>query len=92
MIAIILIIWGIALAEYPFQIPANKHGFKENGGPFNLLELKVIHEALSVLVFLIVTIVFFKTEKVAWNYLGGFGFIRLAVFLLLKTGSKKWLI
>jgi uncharacterized protein (DUF486 family) len=46
LIAIILISWGIAMFEYIFQVPANKYGFKGNGGPFSLLELKMIQEAL----------------------------------------------
>ena len=33
---VILISWGIALFEYCFQVPANRIGFSENGGPFSL--------------------------------------------------------
>lgn len=84
--AIILISWSIALAEYIFQVPANRFGFKGNGGPFNLLQLKVLQEAISISVFLIFTIVFFKTEKIAWNHLVGFAFIILAVYFIFK----KW--
>ncbi|MBL7711472.1 MAG: DMT family protein, partial [Chitinophagaceae bacterium] len=40
--AVILVSWGIALFEYCFQVPANRIGFKENGGPFTLWQLKVI--------------------------------------------------
>lgn len=36
LVSIILISWGIALFEYSFQVPANRIGFSENGGPFNL--------------------------------------------------------
>ena len=42
LVAIILISWGIALFEYILQVPANRIGFKENGGPFSLMELKVM--------------------------------------------------
>ncbi|MGX5690111.1 DMT family protein [Arcticibacter tournemirensis] len=84
--AIIFISWAIALAEYIFQVPANKFGFKANGGPFSLLQLKVIQEALSISVFLIFTVLFFKTEKIAWNHIVGFLFIILAVFFIFK----KW--
>ena len=84
--AIIFISWGIALAEYSFQVPANKFGFKDNGGPFTLLQLKVIQEALSITIFLIFSVLFFKTEKIAWNHLVGFFFIILAVFFIFK----KW--
>jgi len=86
LIAIILISWGIALAEYIFQVPANRLGFKGNGGPFSLLQLKVLQEAISISVFLIFTIVFFKTERLAWNHFVGFAFIILAVYFIFK----KW--
>lgn len=86
LVAIIFISWAIALIEYSFQVPANKYGFKENGGPFNLLQLKVLQEALSITIFLIFTLVFFKTEKIAWNHVVGFLFIILAVFFIFK----KW--
>ncbi|MCY1519301.1 hypothetical protein D9M68_540510 [compost metagenome] len=80
LISIILISWGIALFEYIFQVPANKYGFKENGGPFNLMQLKVTQEAISISVFLIFSIFFFKTEKIAWNHMVSFILIILAVF------------
>jgi len=80
LVTIILISWGIALFEYIFQVPANKYGFKENGGPFNLMQLKVTQEAISITVFLIFSILFFKTEKIAWNHIVAFVLIILAVF------------
>lgn len=82
LVAIILISWGIALFEYSFQVPANKYGFKGNGGPFSLLQLKMIQEALSIGIFLIFTLLFFKNEKIAWNHLVGFGFLILAVYFV----------
>jgi uncharacterized protein len=86
LITIILISWGIALFEYVFQVPANKLGFKGNGGPFTLLQLKIIQEALSISVFIIFTLIFFKTEKFAWNHFVGFTLILMAVFFFFK----KW--
>ena len=82
LITIILISWGIAMFEYIFQVPANKYGFKGNGGPFSLLELKMIQEALSIGIFLIFTLFFFRNEKIAWNHLVGFCFLMLAVFFV----------
>ncbi len=82
LISIIAISWGIALFEYIFQVPANKFGFKGNGGPFSLLELKMVQEALSIGIFLIFTLVFFRTEKIAWNHLVGFGFLIMAVYFV----------
>lgn len=80
LISIILISWGIALFEYVFQVPANKYGFKGNGGPFSLMQLKITQEAISISVFLLFTIFFFKTEKIAWNHIVAFTLIILAVF------------
>ena len=86
LLAIIFISWGIALFEYLFQVPANKIGFKANGGPFSLVELKTIQEALSITIFLIFSLLFFKTEKLAWNHIVGFILIVAAVFIVFK----KW--
>jgi uncharacterized protein (DUF486 family) len=84
LIAIVLISWGIALFEYFFQVPANRIGYKENGGPFSLVELKVIQEVISLLVFALFTIVFFKTEILRWNHLVGFSLLVLAVYFIFR--------
>ena len=86
IIMIILISWGLALFEYIFQVPANKIGFEGNGGPFSLFELKVIQEVISLVVFAIIAIYVFKTDKFAWNHIVGFILIILAVFFVFK----KW--
>lgn len=82
--SIILISWGIALLEYCFQVPANKIGFKGNGGPFSLVELKVIQEVITLTVFTIFTLVAFKEETIKTNHLIGFGFLVLAVYFIFK--------
>ena len=46
--SIILISWGIALFEYMFQVPANRIGYNGNGGPFSLVQLKVIQEVITI--------------------------------------------
>ncbi|HEY0668817.1 MAG TPA: DMT family protein [Sphingobacteriaceae bacterium] len=84
LVAIILISWLIALAEYAFQVPANKYGFKGNGGSFSLVQLKVIQEIISISVFLIFTILFFKSEKIAWNHIISFILLILAAFFAFK--------
>src|SRR5690554_3074414 len=84
LISIVLISWGIALFEYLFQVPANRIGFKENGGPFSLVELKVLQEVITLVVFMIFTLVFFKNETIKLNHLIGFGFLVLAVFFIFK--------
>ena len=81
---IILMSWGIAFFEYCFQVPANRIGFAENGGPFNLWQLKVIQEVITLTVFTVFTILLFKTESFRWNHAVGFLFLVLAVFFIFK--------
>lgn len=84
LFAIILISWGIAFFEYLFQVPANRIGYSDNGGPFNLWQLKVIQEAITLTIFTLFTVVFFKTEEFRWNHLIGFIFLILAVYFIFK--------
>ena len=84
LISIVMISWGIALFEYFFQVPANRIGFKENGGPFSLVELKVLQEVITLVVFMIFTVLFFKNETIKMNHLIGFGFLILAVYFIFK--------
>ncbi len=84
LISIILISWGIALFEYIFQVPANKIGFKENGGPFSLVQLKVIQEVITLIVFTVFTFIVFKNETLRINHLIGFIFLILAVYFIFK--------
>ncbi len=81
---IVLLSWGIALFEYSFQVPANRIGFAENGGPFNLWQLKVIQEAITLIVFTVFTLMFFKNESFGLNQFIGFCFLILAVFFIFK--------
>ncbi|MBN2669824.1 MAG: DMT family protein [Bacteroidales bacterium] len=84
LIAIILISWGIAFFEYIFQVPANRIGFIENGGPFNLWQLKVIQEVITLIVFTLFSTLFFKTDALRINHLIGFVFLILAVYFIFK--------
>lgn len=84
LVSIVFISWGIALFEYFFQVPANRLGFRENGGPFSLVELKVIQEAITLIVFVVFTLLFFKNEELKWNHLLGFVFLILAVYFIFK--------
>lgn len=81
---IILISWGIALFEYMAQVPANRIGYSENGGPFNLWELKVIQEVITLTIFSLFTILVFKNESFRLNHLIGFCFLILAVYFIFK--------
>ncbi len=84
LVTIVLISWGIALFEYMFQVPANRIGFRENGGPFTLVQLKVIQEVITLVVFTIFTLVVFKTETIKWNHVAGFVCLIAAVYFLFK--------
>lgn len=84
LMGIILVSWGIALFEYMLQVPANRIGFKNFGGPFSLVELKVIQEVITLTVFVVFSIIFFKTETFRWNHLIGFVFLILAVYFIFK--------
>ena len=84
LVSIVLLSWGIALFEYFFQVPANRIGYREFGGPFSLVELKVIQEGITLLVFTLFTILFFKTETLRFNHFIGFFFLILAVYFIFK--------
>lgn len=84
LVVVILISWGIALFEYFFQVPANRIGFSENGGPFTLVQLKVLQEVITLVVFTIFTIVLFKNESFKMNHFIGFAFLILAVYFIFK--------
>lgn len=80
--AVILFSWGIALVEYSFQIPANRMGFSGNGGPFSLMQLKIIQEVITLIVFTVFTTVLFKGEALHWNHLAAFVCLILAVYFV----------
>lgn len=84
LFGIILISWGIAFFEYVFQVPANRMGFQENGGPFSLVQLKVIQEVITLSVFVIFSLIFFKNEAFRWNHVLAFLLLILAVYLVFK--------
>ena len=79
---IILCSWSIALFEYACQVPANRIGFTGNGGPFTLMQLKVIQEVITLVVFTVFTTVLFKGESLHWNHFAAFGCLILAVYFV----------
>ncbi len=79
---IILFSWGLAFFEYCAQVPANRIGFNENGGPFNIMQLKVIQEAISLTIFTILVTVLFKGQPLQWNHFAAFACLILAVFFV----------
>ena len=82
LFAVTLLSWGLAFFEYCFQVPANRIGFHENGGPFSLMQLKVIQEAITLIIFTVFTTVLFKGESLHWNHLAAFVCLVLAVYLV----------
>lgn len=84
LILIIVCSWGLAFFEYSFMIPANRMGSMIHGGPFSLVQLKVIQEVVSLTVFMIISMTIFKNETFRLNHLIGFGFLVLAVYFIFK--------
>ncbi len=80
LIVVILLSWAIALFEYMFMIPANTFGSKINGGPFSLMQLKIIQEAVSLTVFTLIAVNVFNSEPLQWNHIAAFCCIVAAVF------------
>lgn len=82
LFGVILLSWGIALFEYCFQVPANRIGFTENGGPFTLMQLKVIQEVITLVIFTVFSVVFFKGQALQWNHFVAFALLVLAVYFV----------
>ena len=79
---ITILSWLLALPEYCCQIPANRIGFDGNGGPFNIMQLKVIQEVISLTVFTVFVTVYFNGETLHWNHLAAFVCLVMAVFFV----------
>jgi hypothetical protein len=82
LIAIIVFSWGIAFFEYSMQVPANRIGFVGNGGPFTLMQLKVIQEVISISVFTVIATVMFQGESLHWNHVAAFICLIMAVYFV----------
>lgn len=82
LIWVILISWGIALLEYCFMVPANRIGFEGNGGQFSLMQLKVMQECITLIVFTVFTVVLFRGEQLHWNHLAAFVCLVAAVYFV----------
>jgi uncharacterized protein (DUF486 family) len=72
--------WLIALPEYTLQVPANRLGQEEYR--FSPSQLKVIQEVISLTVFAVFALIYFK-EVPTWRTVAAFALIVLAVFLVL---------
>lgn len=79
---VIIFSWGIALIEYIFMIPANRMGFSGNGGPYSLVQLKVIQEAISLVIFTLIAMFLFQGMTLKWNHVAAFVLLIMAVYLV----------
>lgn len=79
---VILFSWGIALLEYCFQVPANRMGFEGNGGPFSLMQLKVMQEVITLVVFVIFSLCAFESFQLRWNHYVAMGLLVAAVYFV----------
>jgi uncharacterized protein (DUF486 family) len=84
LFSIILISWGIAFFEYTLMVPANRIGHVSNGGPFTLVQLKVLQEVITLIVFAIFTLLLFKNESLRWNHALAGVLLVAAVWLIFK--------
>jgi uncharacterized protein (DUF486 family) len=82
LIGIIAFSWFIAFFEYCMQVPANKIGFEGNGGPFSLMQLKVIQEVVSLIVFTVIANFMFQGQQLHWNHLAAFICLIAAVYFI----------
>ncbi|MCD8166995.1 MAG: DMT family protein [Bacteroides sp.] len=83
LIAVIMISWGIAFFEYCFQIPANRIGYEGEGGPFNIMQLKIIQEVITLTIFTLFSVAVFRTE-LRWNHLAACICLIGAVYFIFK--------
>ncbi|MDL2231590.1 DMT family protein [Porphyromonadaceae bacterium OttesenSCG-928-L07] len=79
---VILLSWLVALFEYSLQIPANRMGFQGNGGPFSLMQLKIIQEVITLVVFIFFSLLVFKGEALQWNHIAACLCLVLAVYFV----------
>ncbi|NDW18215.1 hypothetical protein D0T53_04685 [Dysgonomonas sp. 216] len=84
LIGVIVFSWAIAFFEYCFQVPANRLGYAGNGGPFSLVQLKIIQEVITLVVFVIFSTLVFKNEAFKWNHILAFMFLIAAVYLVFR--------
>ena len=75
----ILVSWAIALFEYCVAVPANRLGSKT----MTLEQLKIVQEAVSLLVFVPFSMVVMK-QGVTWNYAAAAVCIFAAVYFLFR--------
>jgi len=84
LFSVILISWSIAFFEYCFQVPANRLGYMEEGGPYSLVQLKVMQEVITLVVFVVFSLLLFRNETFRWNHALAGVLLVAAVWLVFK--------
>lgn len=84
LFAVILSSWGIAFFEYCLQVPANRIGYSGYGGPFSLVQLKVVQEVITLTVFVLFSLLVFRNEVFRWNHALAAVLLVAAVWLVFK--------
>ena len=82
LLVVILASWLLALPEYICQVNGNRIGFEGNGGPFTLMQMKIIQEVLSITIFTVFTVLVFKGQTLQWNHFAAFLCLVAAVYFV----------
>ncbi len=77
---VVVVSWMIAFFEYCFQVPANRLGY----GRFTPVQLKVIQEVITIIVFGVFTTFYFGSH-LKWNHAVSAGLLVGAVFFAFHT-------
>jgi len=75
--------WGIALAEYLFQVPANRIGYQQAG--FSVGQLKIMQEVITLAVFVPFAVLYLK-EPFKLDYLWAALCLVGAVYFIFRSG------
>ena len=84
IMGVIVFSWMIAFLEYCAQVPANRIGFEGNGGPFSLMQLKILQEVITLIIFVVFSTLFFKNQPIKLNHLWAFLCLLGAVYFTFK--------
>jgi len=63
---VVMFSWLLALPEYCLQVPGNRLGHVSNGGPFTTPQLKILQEAITLVVFAVFSIMVLG-DRFRWN-------------------------
>ena len=84
LFAVVLVSWGVAFFEYCLQVPADRLGRLDSGRPYSLVQLKVAQEGITLVVFVIFSLMAFKQETFRWNHALASLLLVTAVWLVFK--------